>query len=820
MNYSTKDIESILSSLGAQRCGAGEGSVRWLLTDSRSLSSPEDTVFFALVTNKGDGHRYLEPLYQRGVRTFVVQRLPEPAHDDAIYFLVSDSLAALQCIAAHHRSQFRIPVIGVTGSNGKTTVKEWLFQMLSPDHVVTRSPRSYNSQVGVPLSVWNLSADTELGIFEAAISQPSEMEALERIIRPTIGVFTCLGDAHQENFASLEQKCSEKLRLFRDAQVIVYAEGNPVVDACVRSIDFKGQLLPVQIPQDASAVDVNRLLCRAVCLHLGLPESEVDHRLSALAPVSMRLEVKEGVRGCTIINDSYNSDLASLDIALDFMQRRPNESLRGHTLILSDMEQTGLEDETLYSRVADMVRSRGITTFVGVGQGISHCASLFQTSAQIDENYCRNSRKRPQVFANSSARVSQNFQTFFFPSTEALLESNLFASLTDQVILIKGARSFHFEHLVDRLEQRLHETILEVDLGAIVANLNYYRSLLKPTTRIVCMVKAGAYGAGSTEVARILEDHRVDYLAVAVADEGVELRRAGISTGIMVMNPELSCLTTLFHHSLEPEVYSFRLLDALIAAAEREGITGFPVHIKLDTGMHRLGFNPTKDLPRLIYRLQHQQALLPRSVFSHFVGSDSDNFNAFSARQYELFIQAADALQSAYPHHRILRHICNSTGIEHFPDRHCDMVRLGLGLYGVNGLTNTIINNVSTLKTTILQIRDVPAGDTVGYSRKGKVTRPSRIAALPIGYADGLNRHLGNGNAYCLINGKPAPYIGNICMDVTLVDVTDVPCHEGDTAIIFGRQLPVTLLASVLGTIPYEILTSVSSRVPRVYYHP
>ncbi len=792
MNYSTKDIETILSSLGAQRCGAGEGSVRWLLTDSRSLSSPEDTIFFALDTNKGDGHRYLEPLYQRGVRTFVVQRLPEPAHDDATYFLVSDTLSALQCIAAHHRSQFRIPIIGVTGSNGKTTVKEWLFQMLSPDRVVTRSPRSYNSQVGVPLSVWNLSADTELGIFEAAISQPGEMEALERIIRPTIGVFTCLGDAHQENFASLEQKCREKLRLFRDAQVLVYAEGNPIVDACVHSMDFKGQLLPVQIPQGASAVDVNRLLCRAVCLHLGLPEQEVDHRLSALGPVSMRLEVKEGVRGCTIINDSYNSDLASLDIALDFMQRRPNESMRGHTLILSDMEQTGLEDETLYSRVADMVRSRGITTFVGVGQGISHCASLFEMSAQ----------------------------THFFPTTGALLESRLFTALTDQVILIKGARSFHFERLVESLELRRHETVLEVDLGAIVANLNYYRSLMKPTTRIVCMVKAGAYGAGSTEVARILQDHGVDYLAVAVADEGVELRRAGISTGIMVMNPEMTCLSTLFHHQLEPEVYSFRLLDALIAEAEREGVTGFPVHIKLDTGMHRLGFDPTKDMPRLISRLKNQTALLPRSVFSHFVGSDSDDFNAFSARQYQLFTQAADALQSAFPHHRILRHICNSTGIEHFPDRHCDMVRLGLGLYGVNGLTNNIINNVSTLKTTILQIRDVPAGDTVGYSRKGKVTRPSRIAALPIGYADGLNRHLGNGNAHCLINGKPAPYIGNICMDVTLVDVTDVPCREGDTAIIFGRDLPVTLLASVLGTIPYEILTSVSSRVPRVYYHP
>ncbi len=790
MTYSTKDIENILSAIGVKRCGSGgDGSVRWLLTDSRSLSSPEDTVFFALVTSKGDGHRYLEQLHQRGVRTFVVQRLPEPLHDDATYFLVSDTLAALQCLAEHHRRQFHIPVIGVTGSNGKTTVKEWLFSMLSPDRVVTRSPRSYNSQVGVPLSVWNLTEQTTLGIFEAAISCPGEMEALERIIRPTIGVFTCLGDAHQENFTSMEQKCREKFLLFRHADVLVYAEGDPVVDACVRSIDFRGRLLPVQIPQGASAVDVNRLLCCAVCRHLGLGEEDVERRASLLEPASMRLEVKEGIRGCTIINDSYNSDLASLDIALDFMQRRPNEQMRGHTLILSDIEQTGLEGETLYSRVADMVRSRGITSFVGVGPAISRHAHLF-TAAH------------------------------FFPSTEALLESRLFATLTDQVILIKGARSFHFERLVESLELRRHETVLEVDLSAIVANLNYYRSLLQPGTRIVCMVKAGAYGAGSTEVARILQDHGVDYLAVAVADEGVELRRAGISTGIMVMNPELSCLSTLFAYQLEPEVYSFRLLDALIAEAEREGVTGFPVHIKLDTGMHRLGFDVPKDMPRLVALLKNQTALLPRSVFSHFVGSDSDDFNAFSARQYELFTQGADALQDAYPHHRILRHICNSTGIEHFPTRHEDMVRLGLGLYGVNGLTNSIINNVFTLKTTILQIRDVPAGDTVGYSRKGKVMRPSRIAALPIGYADGLNRHLGNGRAYCLVNGKPAPYIGNICMDVSLIDVTDIPCREGDEAIIFGRDLPVTLLAETLGTIPYEVLTSVSSRVKRVYFHP
>ncbi len=818
MTYSTMAIEAALCEMGVKRCGRHDRQLHWLLTDSRSLSSPEDTIFFAITTRMNDGHRYIEQLYRRGVRVFVVSQLPENAHDDAVYFLVGDTLRALQHVAATHRAQFHIPIIGVTGSNGKTTVKEWLFQMLSPDLTVTRSPRSYNSQVGVPLSVWNISQATELGIFEAAISQPGEMEALESIIRPTIGVFTCLGDAHQENFTSMEQKCREKLLLFRHADVLVYPKGDPVVDACMGGMEFCGRLLPVDVPDGASAVDVNKLLCQAVCRHLGMKEETTRQRAASLEPVAMRLEVKEGRNGCTIINDTYNSDLASLDIALDFMQRRPNEQARRHTLILSDIQQTGMDGETLYTRVAQMAVSRGVSLFIGVGQEVSRHASAFESTARKSQFHRKKEPLRPQEGATSSARMKANLTALFFPSTEALLRSAVFASLSEQVILIKGARAFHFERLVDSLERRLHETILEVDLNAIVANLNYYRSFLQPRTRIACMVKAGAYGAGSTEVARVLQDHNVDYLAVAVADEGVELRLAGICTGIMVMNPEMACLRTLFLHNLEPEVYSFRMLEALIRAAEREGVTGFPVHIKLDTGMHRLGFSPQEDMPRLVERLRGQHALLPRSVFSHFAGSDSPELNSFSTRQYELFTAGADTLQQAYPYHHILRHICNSTGIERFPSRHCDMVRLGLGLYGINGLNNQLINNVSTLKTTILQIRTVSAGDTVGYSRRGKVERDSRIAALPIGYADGLNRHLGNGNAHCLVNGREAPYVGNICMDVSLIDVTDIPCQEGDTAIIFGKDLPVTQLADTLGTIPYEILTSVSSRVKRVYY--
>jgi len=784
-------LEAILESLGGRRLGRWDYQIHWLLTDSRSLASPEDTLFFALVTQQGDGHRYVEQLYQRGVRAFVVQRQPVELHDDAVYYLVSDTLEALQRIAGAHRAQFDIPIVGIAGSNGKTTVKEWLFQMLSPDRVVTRSPRSYNSQVGVPLSVWNLAPDSEIGIFEAAISEPGEMRALENIIRPTIGVFTCLGDAHQENFRSMEQKCKEKLLLFRNAQVLVYPKGNPVVERCVEEMEFKGRLMPVDTEEGMLPLDIDKKLCSAVCRLLGVGEVDIQRRVISLEPIAMRLEVKEGRNGCTLINDSYNNDFASLDIALDFMNRRPNEETRNHTLILSDIQQTGIDGDVLYERVARLVQSRGVTCFIGVGMEL-----------------CRHESK----FA------MPGLERYFFPTTESLLKSTVFTELSNQVILVKGARSFHFENLVDYLEQRVHETILEVDMNALVANLNYYRSFMKPETRMVCMVKAGAYGAGSLEVSRVLQDHKVDYLAVAVADEGVELRNAGISTGIMIMNPEMTSFRSLFRYNLEPEVYSFRLLRALIEAADREGVTGFPVHIKLDTGMHRLGFDPEKDMTELVNILKHQHAVLPRSIFSHFVGSDSDDFDNFSARQYELFLKGARALQEAYPDHHILRHICNSAGIEHFPERHMDMVRLGLGLYGINSRNNQVINNVSTLKTTILQIHDVPAGETVGYSRKGKLTRDSRIAALPIGYADGLDRHLGNGNAYCLVNGQKAPYVGNICMDVCMIDVTDIPCKEGDTAIIFGDDLPVTLLSDVTGTIPYEMLTSVSGRVKRVYY--
>jgi alanine racemase len=859
MQYS---IEKITTLIGARRIGQTDAQIGWLLTDSRSLCFPEETLFFALTSARNDGHKYIPDLYRRGVRNFVVSKSPNPGDlkTDANYLVVPSPLAALQRLAERHRDELDIPIIGITGSNGKTMVKEWLYQLLLPSQKIVRSPRSYNSQIGVPLSVWLLNEQTEVGIFEAGISQPGEMSALRDIIQPTIGVLTSLGAAHQENFRSIEEKCMEKLELMHDTEAMVYCSDNDIVSRCIRRMDYHGEkiawsrsdsnapffvksvvtgnrkdyspssfLLPPSstityiyqaeentytIPFIDEASIENSITCAAVALHLGLTPAQLADRMPRLEPVAMRLEVKQGQHGCILINDSYNSDINSLDIALDFMNRRessPPESggVRGglnKTLILSDMFQTGTPSDQLYTQVSDLCLKRGIDKFIGIGP---------ELSAQAD---------RIQI-ANKQ----------FFADVNHFLASNAFNDLHDELILLKGARPFGFDKITEQLEQKVHETILEVNLNAVVENLNYYRSFLKPETKMVCMIKADAYGAGAVEIAKTLQDHRVDYLAVAVADEGVTLRKAGITANIMIMNPEMTAFKTMFDYDLEPEVYSFRLLDALIKAARKEGITGWPVHIKLDTGMHRLGFNvgyspllsrrgegwsdqrSFDEIDELIDRLKHQNAIIPRSVFSHFVGSDSDDFDAFSARQFELFEQGSQKLQSAFSH-KILRHMDNSAGIEHFPERQMDMCRLGLGLYGVDPRDNRMLSTVSTLKTTILQLRHVPAGDTVGYSRKGKIERDSVIAAIPIGYADGLNRHLGNRHGYCLVHGQKAEYVGNICMDVAMIDVTDIPCQEGDQVEIFGEHLPVTVLSDIIDTIPYEVLTAVSNRVKRVYF--
>lgn len=822
-------IEEIAGYIDAGRIGDDEATITWLLTDSRSLAFPEETLFFALSSKRNNGANYISDLYARGVRNFVIEKqlLKDKESQQTIvgyencnFLVVPNTLKALQKLAEKHRQKFDIPVIGITGSNGKTIVKEWLHQLLSPERNIVRSPRSYNSQIGVPLSVWQMNANNELAIFEAGISEVGEMRSLQKIINPTIGILTGLGGAHQENFFSMQEKCLEKLALFKDCEVVIYNADDELISNCVskallssreiawskvnqerplfiNSINkqhdhtiitytYLGMTNTYRIPFIDEASIENSLNCLGACLYLMLAPELISARMAHLEPVAMRLEVKEGKNNCTLINDSYNSDLVSLDIAMNFLYRRAQDKMLKRTLIISDILGSGQSTTTLYKRVAQMVHNHGIEKIIGVGSEISSAASRF------------------------------HIEKYFFPDTDSLLQSELFRSLKNEIILIKGSRNFEFERVSEALELKVHETILEINLNALISNLNFFRSKLNNKTKTICMVKASAYGAGSEQVARTLQEHRADYLAVAVADEGSELRKAGITASIMIMNPELTAFKTMFEYKLEPEIYNFHILESLIKEAEKEGITNFPIHIKVDTGMHRLGFDPT-DIPLLTKRLKEQTAVIPRSIFSHLAGSESEEFDEYTQMQIDLFDKISTEFQESFSHH-ILRHISNSAGIIRFPQAQFDMVRLGIGLYGVNPVDNHILQNVSTLKTTILQIRNLSAGETVGYSRKGKLTRNSRIAAIPIGYADGLNRRLGNGNFYCLVNGQKAYYIGNICMDVCMIDVTDIDCREGDKVIIFGDDLPITTIADRLETISYEVLTNVSGRVKRIYF--
>ena len=829
-------ITEIAENISAEKHGEASVEVTHLLTDSRSLTFPESSLFFAIKTQHNDGHNYISSLYERGVRCFVVEDVPEDyaiRYPNASFLKVKNTIQALQQLAAHHRRRYSIPIIGITGSNGKTTVKEWMYNLLYHDRYVTRSPRSYNSQIGVPLSVWMLNESSEVALFEAGISRKGEMKILEEIIQPTICVFTNIGSAHQENFSSPNEKSEEKALLARNAQYAVYQYDNSMVSDAIKSSGFNGEHITwsrtdakarlfietvtfqaddlsarvkytyrksdgstiqsaYTLKESNRATLENSMTCLATCLLLGMSPDTFAERIEDITPVAMRLEVKEGQHDCTLINDTYNNDLNSLDIALDYMARRPESKNRSKTLITSDIYQSGLDAETLSHELLTLVKTRGISHLLFIGEEMK--------------------RSLQKALENDNTIKAE-----FFSDTEEFLHSESMEHLESEVILIKGARPFRFERITECLEKKVHETVLEVNLSALVENYYHYRSMMKPETKLVCMVKANAYGAGAVEVSKILQENHVDYLAVAVVDEGVTLREAGVTCNIMVMNPEMSSFKTMFDHNLEPEIYSFNLLESLILAARHEGITNYPVHIKLDTGMGRLGFDSRNDMEKLIEILKGQKALMPRSVFSHLAGADSDSLDEFSFHQHQLFMEGSGRLQEAFSH-KILRHLCNSAGIEHFPDWHMEMCRLGLGLYGINPRDNAPLNTVSTLKTTILQKHLFKAGTSIGYSRKTILERDSEIAVIPIGYADGLNRMLGNRAAYCLVNGAKAQYVGNICMDVAMIDVTGITCKEGDSVEIFGKELPVTTLSDTTMTIPYEILTGVSMRVKRVYY--
>jgi alanine racemase len=805
-----------------------DSTVKELLIDSRKFTHSEGVLFFAIKGERHDAHEFLPAIYEKGIRNFVVNNLPANAEmefPEANFLVVNNTLAALQSLAAFHRKQFTIPVIAITGSNGKTIVKEWLWQLLRDDYSIVRSPKSYNSQVGVPLSVWQMEASHNLAIFEAGISRLGEMEKLQEILRPSVALLTNIGTAHDENFSGKEQKLSEKIKLLKGAETIIFCKDDPAILAAVNSIAGNSRLFSwsrktkadlqiakitkgknetiiqgiinnrfstVKIPFTDEASVENAIHCWTMLLYFGLDEETIASRMQQLSPVAMRLELKEGVNNCSVINDSYNSDLGSLSVALDFLNQQQQYPKR--TLILSDILQSGKNENELYAEVAQLVKGKGVQRLIGIGESISRMENVFGDMEK--------------TFFSSTAAFLADYHTGFFHN---------------ETILLKGARAFGFEAISKVIQQKAHETVLEIDLNALVHNLNYIKSRLNPGTKLMAMVKAFSYGSGSFEIANILQFHRVDYLAVAYADEGIELRKAGITLPVMVMNPEEQSYDAMIRYKLEPEIFSFRILQLFDDAAKRYRIRHpeqepVPVHVKFDTGMHRLGFDEN-ELNELIVRLKNSRDLVVRSVFSHLAASDEQEHDEFTRKQLKLFISMSDELKKHLPV-PFDRHILNSAGILRFPDAQMEMVRLGIGLYGIAATSGEQKNlkNVSTLKTTISQIKNIPKGDTIGYSRKGVAKENIRIATVPIGYADGLSRKLSNGAGKMFINGKAAKIIGNVCMDMCMLDVTDIHCAEGDEVIVFSEEHPIGDLAHDMQTIAYEVLTNVSRRVKRVYY--
>ncbi|WP_394338024.1 bifunctional UDP-N-acetylmuramoyl-tripeptide:D-alanyl-D-alanine ligase/alanine racemase [Flavobacterium alvei] len=800
--------------LHAKRFGDNNGIIDTISIDSRSLQNNQKTLFFALVGSNNDAHIYISDLIKKGVQNFVVTHIPEGLANKAVFLVVENTLDALQKFAAHHRSLFKFPVFGLTGSNGKTIVKEWLNFLLNPDFNIIRSPKSYNSQVGVPLSVISINDKHNLGIFEAGISKMDEMEKLENIIRPTIGIITNIGTAHDEGFEDLEKKIKEKLKLFKHSKLIIYQK-NKIIDALIKSkiksfswsfndetadvfiskkeiqdkttlqVRYGKENFDVQIPfQDEASVE-NAATCLMVLLSFKYDKKTIQNRMQWLYPVEMRLKVKNGINKTTLIDDSYSCDFQSLKIALDFLESQ--KQYKNKTLILSDIFQSGLSNEELYTKVAQLLKNNKVNRVIGIGETIS-------------------------AFKNKFTNC-----TTFKTTADFFLNFN-YLNFVNETILIKGARHFQFEEIVSALEEKTHETILEINLNSISHNLSFFKSKLKPTTKMMVMVKAFGYGSGGFEICKLLEHHKVDYLGVAFADEGISLKNAGIVLPIMVLNPETTSFSSIIQYKLEPEIYSLKGLNAFLKIAEKRKLKHFPIHIKLDTGMHRLGFEE-ENLDELIAILKDNKFVTVKSVLSHMATSDDLVHQEFAHSQITLFEKLSSKLMSELQI-KPIRHILNTSGISNFPQAQYDMVRLGIGLYGVSNDAEEqkYLENVGTLKSIISQIRSIQAGESVGYGRRFVANKPSKIATIPIGYADGISRHWGNALGFVTINNQKATIIGSVCMDMLMVDITEINCKEGDTVIIFGESPSVTFMAHQLQTIPYEILTSISQRVKRVFY--
>jgi alanine racemase len=788
---------------------SGDRPIENLCIDSRKATELESTLFIAIRGERNDGHDYLASLYEMGLRQFVVERPIHPgSFVGANIILVDSGIQALQSIAAFHRTKFSYPIIGITGSNGKTIVKEWLFQILSKDKVVVKNPGSYNSQVGVPLSIWQLRLHHQLGIFEAGVSRPGEMKKLENIIRPTLGIFTNIGSAHSEGFPDLESKIMEKLRLFERVNNLIYcsdhdklhsiisksgiktftwgSKGNPDVLISIEGtrckITYNNEPYTLQLYFSDKASQENCLHCVALMLMLGLPFSLIQERIRELRSIPMRMELKEGINECQIIDDTYNNDLGGLEIALQFLSHQHQKKKK--RVILSDILESGLDDEELVRNILTLITRNNINFFVGIGPVLSRFKNIFPPTSS------------------------------FYPSTDAFLKAFDFDELNREVILVKGARTFAFEKIINHVQRKVHGTVMEIDLDSVVHNLNYFKSVLKSTTKIMVMVKAFGYGSGSIEIANILQYHKVSYLGVAYADEGVELRKNNIRIPIMVMNPSEDSFDAMINYDLEPEVYSVRMFNALIQFLE-----GRPckIHLKLDTGMHRLGFEEA-ELSDAINIIKSNRHITVASIFSHLAGADESTHDNFSADQFKKFTRWADRI-SAEIGYKPLYHILNSPGILRLPQFQLDMVRLGIGLYGVDPTADGFdqLRPVATLKTLVSQIRHIKKGESIGYGRKGYASHDSTIATIAIGYADGFSRAFSRGVGEVLIQGKKAKVIGNVCMDMTMIDVTGMNVVEGDEVILFGKEFPIQEVSSKINTIPYEILTSTSERVKRVF---
>lgn len=781
--------------------------------DSRSLQNGNTSLFFCLKGQNNDAHIFIESLIEKGVQHFVVEYIPENVKGKAHFCLVENTTNAIQNLAKAYKNQFQIETIGITGSNGKTIVKEWLNFLLSPDYSVVRSPKSFNSQVGVPLSVFGVNENHTLGIFEAGISLKGEMQQLAEIIQPNIGIFTHLGNAHQEGFTTVEEKIIEKCKLFSNAEVLILEKNDWIekhitiptftwsfedtkaivfILSIVKNnlkttleIQYKNEIFKVSLPfTDAISIE-NAITCICTLLYLKIAISTITDRISKLYNIEIRLQAKKGINNCLLIDDSFSSDYQSLKIALDFLDQQKLHQKK--TIILSDIFQSGLNLNELYSNVIKLLQQNNIAQIITIGETIG---KYFQDM--------------PNVIS--------------FANTQAFLQQFNTDSFKNETILIKGARSFNFDEIVVLLEEKNHETVLEINLDALTTNYNFYKQKLHQNTKIMVMVKAFGYGNGGYEIAKQLEHLKVGYLGVAFADEGIALRKAGITTPIMVLNPEISSYKAMIAYNLEPEMYSLSGITSFIELAKEKNLNGYPIHIKIDTGMHRLGFEKS-EVSELITLLQHNNFVKVTSIFSHLAASDNFDFKAFTLQQIEQFEAIATEISSTLPIQPI-RHILNTSGIFNFPDYQFEMVRLGIGIYGVGNseVEQISLENVSVLKSIISQIRTVNENESIGYNRKFVVQKEMRIATIPIGYADGIRRAWGNEKGYVLIHNQKATILGNICMDMLMVDVTSIPCKERDEVIIFGENPHVQEISSVCDTIPYEILTSISQRVKRIFY--